>query len=611
MDIHGFTANSLGESTPYSSDIGTKRTCILLVLDDITCHNIVSDMLHNQTYEGKTMDTLNAIWERKNIFNLVLTNIHRLNTNGVDILQIIKNKLNLPTILMSPDDTRYENQVQDCSVAAYVVNVSDTNEMNKLWQMALEKEKARKAAVNQEENYDNATRLSQNVTETSTENTSYADNDAAIRAHDVKGKRKAYSDRSEENGENRDIEKKRRVVWTPKMHQNFLQAIQQLGHESNTFALPLFPEKAVPKKIVEIMNETGLTREHVASHLQKYRMCLKRAQESSATSIYDQILTNDAKEKCFQVQPYLSSLNFNATQGYSCSAQQPFQTHFQQGTGGMNSRQPQMVSFPNMVSFQQQNDFLDFANSRQPEYHSGQIGQQSTFLPRVAHNSNFRVFSDKRKNMLFSIQSGKANQPTNSNSRLDFIGFRLSNDGKSVNFGQKGSSSAVISNNTAYSGLCSSMSEDYIHKQQPSPPFLEIPDENTLIQCSSAPPENFTIFNHPSNSISEQQRLLLFDNAANTISCQSQEMHVSFIPQEQLSAQQSSGDLEDYSAILFGDEVSVPPLENSVNYDSRQQEYSVPELPQEFNSLGNEIDIKSLLETTENRSSQLFWEEGF
>ncbi|XP_070011987.1 two-component response regulator ARR12-like [Nicotiana sylvestris] len=267
MDIQGITANSsLGESTPYSSDIGTKRTCILLVLDDITCHNIVSDMLHNQTYEvlhvGKTMDTLNAIWERKSILNLVLTNIHRLNTHGVDILQIIKNKLNLPTILMSPDDTRYENQVQDCSVAAYVVNISDTNEMNKLWQMALEKEKARKAAVNQEEDdYDNATRLPQNVTETNTENTSSADSD--VRAHDVKGKRKAYSDISEENGENRDIEKKRRVVWTPKMHQNFLQAIQQLGHE-----------KAVPKKIVEIMNEPGLTREHVASHLQFFLLGL-------------------------------------------------------------------------------------------------------------------------------------------------------------------------------------------------------------------------------------------------------------------------------------------------------------------------------------------------
>ncbi|XP_059310684.1 putative two-component response regulator ARR13 [Lycium ferocissimum] len=490
---------------------------------------------------------------------------------------------------MSHDDTRYENYVQDSSVAAYVVNFSNTDEMNKFWQMALEKEKGGKAAVNQEENDDeNASRMPQNVTaETSTENAASADTDAAIRAHDLKGKRKADS---QENG---NIEKKRRVIWTPKMHKNFLQAIQQLGHE-----------KAVPKKIVEIMNEPGLTREHVASHLQKYRMSLKRAQESSGASIYDQIPSHDAKEKCFQVPPYLSSLNFSASQRYSHSIQQPYQTQFQQGTGGMN--------FPTsgqMGSFQQQNSLLDFANSQQAD-HSGLIGQHSTFLPRKAHGSNFRVYGDMRKNILFSIQSGRIGgntNHTNSNCGLDFIGFRLSNDGKSVNFGHKGSSCAVIPNN-AYSGLCYSISEDYVPKQQYSPPFLETPIENNLTKCSSVPPENLT-FNHTCNNISEQQRLLLFDNAANKLLCQSTEMPGSFINQEQLSAQH----LENYSAILFGDEVSVPPLENYGNYDSRQQQYSVPELPQvmlEVNSLGTEIDIKSLLETTEDRSSQLFWEEN-
>lgn len=138
---------------------------------------------------------------------------------------------------MSPDDTRCENQVQDCSVGAYVVSFSDTNEMNKFWQMVLEKEKGRKTVVNQEEN---DSRLPQNVTaETSRENTTSADTDVAIKAHDLKGKRKANSE------ENRDIEKKRRVVWTPKMHQSFLQAIQYLGYESKTFSPFLFsPESS-------------------------------------------------------------------------------------------------------------------------------------------------------------------------------------------------------------------------------------------------------------------------------------------------------------------------------------------------------------------------------
>ncbi|GIL78148.1 hypothetical protein Vretimale_7518 [Volvox reticuliferus] len=71
----------------------------------------------------------------------------------------------------------------------------------------------------------------------------------------------AADDLGFENGSN----KKARVVWSVEMHQQFVNAVNQLGID-----------KAVPKKILEIMNVDGLTRENVASHLQKYRLYLKR-----------------------------------------------------------------------------------------------------------------------------------------------------------------------------------------------------------------------------------------------------------------------------------------------------------------------------------------------
>ncbi|XP_054791405.1 two-component response regulator ARR12-like [Prosopis cineraria] len=60
--------------------------------------------------------------------------------------------------------------------------------------------------------------------------------------------------------------KKSKVVWTSDLQSRFLQAINIIGLEVN----------AVPKKILEVMQTPGLTRENVASHLQKYRLFLKR-----------------------------------------------------------------------------------------------------------------------------------------------------------------------------------------------------------------------------------------------------------------------------------------------------------------------------------------------
>ncbi|XP_065859573.1 two-component response regulator ORR24-like [Euphorbia lathyris] len=60
--------------------------------------------------------------------------------------------------------------------------------------------------------------------------------------------------------------KKPKVAWTLLLHFRFLQAVIYLGLE-----------KAVPKKIHQLMNVSGLTRENVGSHLQKYRNFLKKA----------------------------------------------------------------------------------------------------------------------------------------------------------------------------------------------------------------------------------------------------------------------------------------------------------------------------------------------
>jgi SHAQKYF class myb-like DNA-binding protein len=61
--------------------------------------------------------------------------------------------------------------------------------------------------------------------------------------------------------------KRPRLVWTPQLHRRFVDVVAHLGIKA-----------AVPKTIMQLMNVEGLTRENVASHLQKYRLYVTRMQ---------------------------------------------------------------------------------------------------------------------------------------------------------------------------------------------------------------------------------------------------------------------------------------------------------------------------------------------
>ncbi|OIW14405.1 hypothetical protein TanjilG_20851 [Lupinus angustifolius] len=56
-----------------------------------------------------------------------------------------------------------------------------------------------------------------------------------------------------------------RLVWSLELHNKFIDAVNQLGIE-----------KALPKKILKLMNDENLTYDQIASHLQRYKLHLKR-----------------------------------------------------------------------------------------------------------------------------------------------------------------------------------------------------------------------------------------------------------------------------------------------------------------------------------------------
>ncbi|KAL5082510.1 hypothetical protein RYX36_010931 [Vicia faba] len=83
--------------------------------------------------------------------------------------------------------------------------------------------------------------------------------------------------------------KKSRLSWTPQLHQQFVNVVNQLGID-----------EAKPRKIVKIMDVYGLTTTQVASHLQKYRDYFKRTPYGKKSKRSPRI---DTPTECINITP--------------------------------------------------------------------------------------------------------------------------------------------------------------------------------------------------------------------------------------------------------------------------------------------------------------------
>ncbi|XP_051120896.1 two-component response regulator ARR1-like [Andrographis paniculata] len=284
MDIKGKEVVSLGETRQHTE---IKGICVLVVNDDVTCSNIVSEMLRYCNFEvlhvGGFLDVLSATWEIKERLDHVITNVHNLQPNGPVVAHHIEEKLNVHVLLMDHHGEKIKSNGKPVSFAAYFVHGLSMNDLDRLWQYALVKEKS---AANQEQNVGWPSKP--------TSMTVIKNTISLLK----KRPREKLEKAKEGKGASPSVVKKPRVVWTAEMHKKFLEAIEIIGYE-----------KAVPKKIVEAMDVPGLTRENVASHLQKFRGSLKRTQEVPGGSLSG---GSTAKEfKGLAVLPALSSLYTN------------------------------------------------------------------------------------------------------------------------------------------------------------------------------------------------------------------------------------------------------------------------------------------------------------
>nr|ABG35776.1 SRR380 [Striga asiatica] len=188
--------------------------------------------------------------------------------DGFKLLEQVGLEMDLPVIMLSANsDPKLVMKGVTHGACDYLVKPVRIEELRNIWQHVIR----RKKFVSKNENK-SADQSKPNQASGEGQGGAIPDNGDQNGKTNVR-KRKDDENVSEDGNENEDpaTQKKPRVVWSIELHRKFVAAVNQLGIE-----------KAVPKRILDLMNVNGLTRENVASHLQKYRLYLKRISSVAA-----------------------------------------------------------------------------------------------------------------------------------------------------------------------------------------------------------------------------------------------------------------------------------------------------------------------------------------
>ncbi|KAH1059381.1 hypothetical protein GLYMA_02G085900v4 [Glycine max] len=206
---------------------------------------------------------LNLLRERKGCFDVVLSDVHMPDMDGYKLLEHVGLEMDLPVIMMSGDSTTSAVMKGIRHGACdYLIKPVREEELRNIWQHVVRK------FWNDNKELDNSGSMEDSDRNKWGNDDAEYTSSVADAAEVVKAPKKRSSLKEEDielESDDPATSKKPRVVWSVELHQQFVSAVNQLGLD-----------KAVPKRILELMNVPGLTRENVASHLQKFRLYLKR-----------------------------------------------------------------------------------------------------------------------------------------------------------------------------------------------------------------------------------------------------------------------------------------------------------------------------------------------
>ncbi|XP_030527672.1 two-component response regulator ARR11 isoform X2 [Rhodamnia argentea] len=315
--------SSKGFSSPRSTAFPAGLR-VLVVDDDPTWLKILEKMLKKCSYEvttcGLARDALKLLRERKGGYDIVISDVNMPDMDGFKLLELVGLEMDLPVIMMSVDGetSRVKKGVQH-GACDYLLKPIRMKELRNIWQHVFRKRIHEVRDIESHEGLEGL-QVTQSGFDQFDDGHFFSGEDMLTPAK----KRKDLENKHDEKDftDSSSSTKKARVVWSVDLHQKFVKAVNLIGYDRKDVTCLVCSAEVGPKKILDLMNIPWLTRENVASHLQKYRLYLSRLQKENDLKIsYGGMKHSDLNpQDAARALSRQNSINFEQNDATNCNS---------------------------------------------------------------------------------------------------------------------------------------------------------------------------------------------------------------------------------------------------------------------------------------------------
>ncbi|XP_034929856.1 uncharacterized protein [Populus alba] len=305
--------------------------------------------------------------------------LHMPEMNGMELQKQVEEEFQLPVIIMSSDDSK--NVILrslEGGAAFYIVKPFSKDDLKNVWHYAVAIKTGDSLTIKAIEGSrePSSSTLVERLSLEDVNSATSINGEKLSRKNGRKEERK--STREDQEVDSQPASKKPKVVWTHSLHNRFLLALNHIGLD-----------KAVPKRILECMRVRGLSRENIASHLQKYRIFLKKVAESGGCSPED---LSGRDPRTYFAPSQLFMMLKNAQQEYS---RRVTRGSIQPGRGGNSIPALGGSSFRNLNSPNQQapsnNSMLQSPYGQSRLFGNANYANQANQIGSGLESSNYSI----------------------------------------------------------------------------------------------------------------------------------------------------------------------------------------------------------------------------